>query len=361
MTGPMKSAASTDSAHAIEGVSGALAEWIVQRQFELDPTLDQRYGPKAQRMWRTEVQSRLRHLAQAVAVGCPSLFLGSTGWSKIAFASRDVALSDLRLSLECTVEVLGEHLPAVTSESAVAIVSQAIAGLESMPEFLASHVGGTGPWAELALQYLTLLLEHKREEAAQLVLGATEEGATFESIALEVIQPALAEVGRLWHMNQLSIVEEHYCTAASGCVLSQAFRAALAARPPKSKGRTALITGVGGEVHELGPRVVANFLEIDGWSPIFLGVNSPAEEIVELLSEGRIDLLALSVGTNLAVGAAKEQIALVRATRGLEGVRVLVGGAPFNMHPELWREVGADGCASDARQAVEVANRLVGG
>lgn len=361
MNGPMKSAASTECAHAIEGVSGALAEWIVERQFELDPSLEARYGPKARRMWRTEVQSRLRHLAQAVSVDCPSLFVCSTAWSKIAFASRDVAVADLRLSLECTVEVLREHLPAVTGERAAAIVGQAASRLESMPEFLASHISPARPHAELAGRYLTLLLEHKREDAAQLLLGALDRGLSFDAIALDVIQPAMAEVGRMWHMNELSIVEEHYCTAASGCVLSQAFRAAVAARPPKSRGRKALITGVGGELHELGPRMVANFLELDGWSPVFLGVNCPAEEIVDLLREGTVDLLALSVGTTLGVGAAKEQITLLRSTPGLERVRVLVGGAPFNMHPELWREVGADGCARDAREAVEVANRLVCG
>ena len=37
---------------------------------------------------------------------------------------------------------------------------------------------------------------------------------------------------------------------------------------------------------------------------------------------------------------------------------ILVGGYPFLLSPDLWRRVGADGFASDAQQAVQVANAL---
>jgi methanogenic corrinoid protein MtbC1 len=38
---------------------------------------------------------------------------------------------------------------------------------------------------------------------------------------------------------------------------------------------------------------------------------------------------------------------------------ILVGGYPFSIEPDLWRTVGADGCARDADEAVRVANMLV--
>jgi methanogenic corrinoid protein MtbC1 len=39
----------------------------------------------------------------------------------------------------------------------------------------------------------------------------------------------------------------------------------------------------------------------------------------------------------------------------------MVGGYPFNVDPDLWRRIGADGSARDASEAIGVAQRLVVG
>ena len=42
-----------------------------------------------------------------------------------------------------------------------------------------------------------------------------------------------------------------------------------------------------------------------------------------------------------------------------KGVKVIVGGYPFNVAPELWRELEADGSAPSAVEAVALGNRIV--
>jgi methanogenic corrinoid protein MtbC1 len=50
---------------------------------------------------------------------------------------------------------------------------------------------------------------------------------------------------------------------------------------------------------------------------------------------------------------------LIAATRATENPpRILVGGAPFNSLPGLWKDVGADGYARDAVEAIAVAAAL---
>ena len=39
-------------------------------------------------------------------------------------------------------------------------------------------------------------------------------------------------------------------------------------------------------------------------------------------------------------------------------VKILVGGYPFTLSPNLWREVGADGSASDAERAIALADEM---
>jgi methanogenic corrinoid protein MtbC1 len=41
---------------------------------------------------------------------------------------------------------------------------------------------------------------------------------------------------------------------------------------------------------------------------------------------------------------------------GKGNVRIIVGGAGLRSSPQLWREIGADGFAADARQALAVVN-----
>lgn len=348
------------AAQAIETVSRALAEWIVCRQYERSPALADRYGKHGHRMWRTDVEARLRQLAQAVGVGRCELFADGTAWSKVAFAARNVAVDDLRLSLECMIEVLGEHLPPAVAAPAVACVKRAMVRLDEMPTTVPSAIDPHAPFGDVARRYLGLMLESKREEAIETVLDAMRAGASFEQVCLRILRPAMCEVGRLWHLDELSVAEEHYCTAATGVALGRTFALARAANPPVPNDRIALVTAVGGDLHELGARMVSDFLELTGWHCVFLGANTPTDDVIAAATAHDADLLAISANTIPAVGTAKELIAELRANDGLAGLRVLVGGAPFGAVAELWREVGADGWARDAGDAVNVAAKLVG-
>jgi len=40
-------------------------------------------------------------------------------------------------------------------------------------------------------------------------------------------------------------------------------------------------------------------------------------------------------------------------------VKILVGGAPFNMDRQLWRAVGADGMGLDAAEAVSLVEQTI--
>ena len=61
----------------------------------------------------------------------------------------------------------------------------------------------------------------------------------------------------------------------------------------------------------------------------------------------------------LNVDSVARLIRALRAEPGMGDLKILVGGRPFNLDPELWKRVGADGCARSAVDAVTVAKRLV--
>jgi methanogenic corrinoid protein MtbC1 len=60
------------------------------------------------------------------------------------------------------------------------------------------------------------------------------------------------------------------------------------------------------------------------------------------------------------VGQVAQIITRIRELEnGQQRLAILVGGYPFNVAPGLWKKIGADACAGDAQEAVEVATRLL--
>ncbi len=72
---------------------------------------------------------------------------------------------------------------------------------------------------------------------------------------------------------------------------------------------------------------------------------------MEMLAAEKAELLALSATMTYHVRAVADLIKEVRATPGIAGVTVMVGGYPFNIAPDLWRNVGADAYVADASLA----------
>ena len=202
-------------------------------------------------------------------------------------------------------------------------------------------------------------------DGSRLILDALERGDAIQDIYLHVFQPVQREVGRLWQTNQVHVAQEHYITAATQLIMSQLYPYVFGA---KRRGRRVVAACVGGELHEIGMRMVADFFEMEGWDTYYLGANTPKRAILHAIDEQQPDVLALSATMTFHISDVTGLIARVRAhTRAQTSSRaaarpyILVGGYPFVLSPDLWERVGADGYARDAQEAVAVANQWMDG
>lgn len=209
---------------------------------------------------------------------------------------------------------------------------------------------------ELAATYLGLLLNRERRAASQLILNAVDGGVSIRDVYLDVFQATQREIGYLWQKNQVSVAQEHYCTAATQLIMSQLYPRLFGA---ERVGHTLVATCVGGELHEIGVRMVADFFEMEGWDTYYLGANTPTESILSALEMQSADVLALSIAMTFNVTKMADLIAEIRASDAAKDVAIMVGGRPFNIAPKLWQKVGADAYASDAQQAIAVVGELV--
>ncbi len=301
-----------------------------------------------------DAASHLAYLEASMKVASPALFLDYVDWLAGYFAGQgyaETAVSDL---LACLQKVLPETLPSELSSLAQTYLTQAIAQQQQGHTMPQTFLTQDAPLATLVQQYTTFLLGGERHKAAKLVIEAAQTGTPVKDLYQHVFEPSQREIGRLWQINEISVAQEHYCTAATQLIMSRLYPYVFDA--PRN-GRTLVACSAAGELHELGMRMVADFFEMEGWSTFYLGSNLPAKDIAQIVLEHQVDMLAISATMAPHLQAVYDLITFVR--QRVPEVLILVGGYPFNRTPDLWQQIGADGCAPNAQEAVAAANQLL--
>lgn len=210
---------------------------------------------------------------------------------------------------------------------------------------------------DLARRYLEALLEVRRGDAIALILDALNSGGLgVADLYVRVFAPVLVEVGERWERQCLSVAQEHFISATTQMIMSMLYPRVFAS---DRRGRRMVAACLGGDLHEIGLRMVADLLELDGWETYYLGANLPPAEVVAALRARSADLLAISVTMSANLEQLRGLVEAVRADPELAEVRILVGGRAFCSDDVSWRALGADGFASDAASAVKAANDLV--
>ena len=334
----------------------SLAEAVVARQYERQPDFWKPYG---QAGWQKGVQDMTYHfsfLIEALRADDPSLFAEYVGWVKELFAGLHFPDEVMIDTLECTREVLQARCSPEEMAVLTPFLEAGIAQMRQAAVASSSFLEGDFDLKPLAQQYLRALLQGERHAASQLILTAVEQGTPLKEMYLHVFQRSQYEIGRLWMQNQVSVAQEHYCTAATQLIMSQLYPYIFAT--PKI-GRRLVAACVGGELHELGIRMVADFFELEGWDTYYIGANAPAATIISQVQAYRPDVLGLSVTMSFHRSVLQDLIQRIREAESGSRLKILVGGYPFLKRADLWKTVGADGSALDAQQAVSLANQLV--
>jgi methanogenic corrinoid protein MtbC1 len=338
-----------DAARVLTERRQAIAERVTSLYFEARPQLEQRWKG-ARRKCTEDNRFHLDYLAEALSFGHPPLFTEYVAWAAALLARLNIDGETLAFNLELLRTTLGVELDGAGGALASEYLDAALRKIEGALPELPSYIDGTAALDILARDFLAALLRGERHTASNLILAEADRGTSVRDIYLHVFQRVLREVGRLWHSNQIGVAKEHYCTACTQLIMSQLYPRIFS---DVRNGRRLVSTAVGGDLHEIGVRMVSDFFEMAGWDTFYLGANTPLSATLEQVAERKPHVLAISATMSFHVHAVADLIAAARAAGNPP--RILVGGAPFNSVPELWEEVGADGYARDAAEALVVA------
>jgi len=333
-----------------------LAIAATDRLIAADSAFQSRYGVDAVNIWRDHFFERIMELSIAISLGRPLLFSTRVVWSKTAMLARGAKSEDVDASLDSLIQIVEEGF----SQPELGLAQQCFDlakgpgnGIDpalSMPLLDA----GLAP-DRLALQYIQSVLSGNVIPAMEMVFDSVEDGMSVKDAYVKVLLPALAEVGRLWHVNDISVAEEHLVTGTT-----QRLMAVLASRATRKpdRGKTVVAAGVSGNVHDVGIRTLAYFFEFEGWRTIYLGPDTPRSEVASSVSIYQADLVLLSAGLSTQLETLRRTIQNVRSHK--TETFIMVGGNAFSETPDVWTDLGADGFAADIDEALQMAEELTG-
>jgi methanogenic corrinoid protein MtbC1 len=338
---------------SIRPILDFLAGEITDRHARQHPEVFARYGAAGKIRCREDARFHLEYLDAALEAGEAQFFLDYIAWAKIMLAARGIPPGDLLQNLRIIDDVLRERLD--DSAPASALLREAIRQLPAMPETVPSFIGDAAPTAALARDYLRALLDGNKAGATAMIDGALQSGTTVRALYRGVFEPVQKEIGRLWQINQISVAQEHFCTAATETIMAAVQSRLMAGVASR---RTVVAMCAGGEQHEIGLRIISDLLELEGWRTHYLGANVPPAAAVLMCADRAASFLLISATTPPHIPAVAEVIRQFRANPGLASAKVVVGGRAFAAAPALWRRLGADGYGANADECLEILETL---
>jgi methylmalonyl-CoA mutase cobalamin-binding domain/chain len=340
----------------LENQQERLAKRVLDKQAEAQPQLKNYYTDLGWKKCIEDTQYNLSYLAESIVMRQPKLFGKYISWLKSVLENRNVPIKDLEGNIQAIRKILLAEFP---GDDALALLEDyfdlAFARLREAPAPLSSFISKEKPLGDLAAQYLSAIMLGDRNRSIEIILDAVKDGTEVKDVYLHVFQPVQHEIGRLWETNQISVAQEHYATAVTQLVMSQLYPYIFSSR---RNHRTLVATCVGGELHEIGVRMVADFFEMEGWDTFYLGANTPKQSIVSTIMKHEADVVAISATLIVHVKQVRELIHAIRASE-VKDIKVLVGGYPFNLAKDLWKKVNADGYAQNAEQAIKITNNFI--
>ena len=199
------------------------------------------------------------------------------------------------------------------------------------------------------------VLDAGMDEVEDLVKQGIAEGTDPSVLLKEGLIKGMDVVGDKFEAGDL-FLPEMLAAAMTMKAGVEVLKPHLAGEDSKAAG-TAIIGTVQGDIHDIGKNLVAMMLEGAGFEVADVGIDVSPEDFVKAVQEKKPQVVGLSALLTNTMPAVKTTIDALKEAGLRDQVKIMVGGAPVTQ--EFADEVGADGYATDAAGAVNIARGFV--
>jgi 5-methyltetrahydrofolate--homocysteine methyltransferase len=209
--------------------------------------------------------------------------------------------------------------------------------------------------SEILSQMSTAVIEGNMENMPEMTQQALEEGYSAKEILDNGLMPGMDHVGVEFKAGNM-FVPEVLRSARSMQASMNILKPLLAESGEKMIGKVILGT-VKGDLHDIGKNLVAMMCEGAGFEVKDLGKDIAPEQFVRAVKEFEPDIVGMSALLTTTMRTMEHTIKALEEAGVRQRVKVMVGGAPVTQ--SFATQIGADGYASNAAAAAEMAKKLV--
>jgi MerR family transcriptional regulator, light-induced transcriptional regulator len=206
--------------------------------------------------------------------------------------------------------------------------------------------------------FSTICLSNDPEESLSHVKNIIAQGVSLESIFLDLITPAARWLGSQWEEDKMDftavthgLMRMHQITRNLGYVNTQSPQTG-------SEVKRILLACAPGSMHILGLAIVAEFFRSNGWQ-VVVDISSTETTLAQALKREWFDMIGLSVGLVEQLHELPHLISELKSQALNPSTLVILGGPAALLSSDIAKKSGADGVATQADKAVELANGLL--
>ncbi len=173
-------------------------------------------------------------------------------------------------------------------------------------------------------------------------------GGAEAPCAMEACQKGMDTVGKLFEEGEYFVGDLIY----AGELMSDAvgiLKDALVTGESSGPKTKMILCTVKDDLHDIGKNIVRSMLEANGFEVLDLGIDCPAEKVVQTAKAENIKIVALSGVLTLALDSMKTTVEALR--KECPDVKVIIGGAPVSA--QACRNIGADEWAHSPQKTVD--------
>jgi len=335
-------------AQKLSSVKQDAARAITEEFFRKHPDWSARYGERGRQFCTADACFHIDFLAGAIETGSPEAFAAYARWTARMLGARGIDAH----TLEETFGQLGEHLSGILlPEEGQELATFLARGREACTEAedaTGAELSGDGLDSTREV-FLSAILSGQRQAALNIVEESLRVGHSHVDIYVNLFTESLRRVGALWEQNQISVAQEHIATSITQYAIAAIYPRLV---PTSIHRGSMVVTGVAGELHQIGANLVADAMEANGWTVRFLGTNLPHSSIISAIDEISADVLCISTTILGNIPSVVELIQAVRDKLKERTPEIVLGGAAYRLAPQFARDVGAKAAITDLRHAL---------
>jgi DNA-binding transcriptional MerR regulator len=206
---------------------------------------------------------------------------------------------------------------------------------------------------ELASRSLLEAVLHFEHDRASQILSDCHRRFSVEDVLTMVVAPALVHLGHLWERGEITIAHEHQASA----YLRGRVQMLLDLVGQPSYGPSVVVCCGPGELHEMGPLMLAVLLRRTGIRAHYLGADTPLADLGLYSRQVGARAILISLGSGAALAATRAQL----KDLGDLDLPVVYGGSLIGDHPELATQLGGQFLGNDPREVVGALRALLAG